>query len=340
MKRRRLKTLLALYVFSFGPGFSGAAVADEALADTLAGYASRGGTPNGFGLIAECRSDGEARAVEIRADGTATWGGRAQFGLSTSDVREILALLERHDFAHMPEIFGGAVQPESEDDRPTVIRDDEPSARAAQRDSAEEIPAAVIIVCRVALSLDGMEKHVMQRARGVQSVEFKEMATAILDVCESPAGNGVTADNLGDGLEKLASKKLTASLLTLLVHRKVAEPSAAAGYGWLLRIEDGRALARTYDAQGALSVPTALDLDDKKLTRILDLLSRNAVDTLPINIQARDYTEVVVEILNQRRGIQARRFAADAGHPENVEAFENIVAGLEVVYREVVEEGA
>lgn len=333
--------LLGLSVFMFSPGFSDAAT--ETLADALAAHVGQSDQPEDFRLITECRTQGRARTVRIDADRTAIWGGRAQFVLSTEEISEILDLLHRYEFAHMPDIFGGAVPPEEKDERPTVIRDDDPSARVTPRSGApdleEEIPAAVIVTCRVVLALDGFEKQVFQRSRGQQSEEFRQMAAAILDICEGPAEKGISIDSLGDGLEKLAANKLTASMLTLLVHHKVAEPSERSGYGWLLRIEEGRATARTYDVKGALGEAIALELDNQAMAGILDLLSRNEVGSLPVNIQARDYTELVVEILNQRLGVQARRFAQDAGHPESMKEFENVVAGLERVYREVLDKG-
>lgn len=325
----------------FSADFSSAS--SESLANALASRVEGKEYSEDFHLVAECRSQGRARAVRIDADRTAIWGGRTQFGLSTDGVHEILTLLHEYGFAHMPDIFGGTVRPKDKDERPTVIRDEDPSARAAPQTDAqqldEEIPAAVIVTCRVALTLDGFTKQVFQRNRGKQSEEFKEMVAAILDVCERPAAKGIGIDGLADGLEKLAAKKLSANTLTLLLHHKVAEPSDDSGYGWLLRIEGGRAIARTYDIHGALGKVLALELDDKAMAGILDLLSRNDIGGLPINIQARDYTELVVEILNQRRGIQARRFARDADSTGDKEAFDSVVVGLERVYREVIEKG-
>ena len=70
-------------------------------------------------------------------------------------------------------------------------------------------------------------------------------------------------------------------------------------------------------------------------------LARLDPEDLPINLYATDYTDLVIEVLNRKKSIQARRFAGmtPTTHGERQEDFNRTFEALYTLHLRVAEEG-
>lgn len=306
---------------STGPAAETSGALARALEDRLAGRSS---LP--VRIAAECLDEAGFRAVEIFDDGVAIWDRRAQFTLSDAEIHSLLEAFKRADFAHLEELYGGSKGPEPEP--PAVIHETPPSS-------------AVRIVCRVALTVGEVVKQSAQRQRGEQSEALRALATEILDACEGPARQGITAADLTDGLRKVARGELAPQTLSVLAHRKPEPAGAGEDSGWLLRLEGRRAKLRRYDDGGELLDAAALELDPGSLAELAARLADQSLEDLPGNLWAGDYIDLSVRVLDREKRIQARQFAGmtETTHGEQQDRFDAAFEALRAVSREAARAG-
>jgi hypothetical protein len=263
-----------------------------------------------------CRSDAGFVSVELFGNGVGIWNREAQFRIPEAGLRSLLVALREADFAGMRDSYGGKGDPI------------EPGHQAPR------------VTCRVRLGVDGLRKQVVQLQGGRQSEELKRLANRILEECRAPARSGVRADDLGDGLNKVAEGALAAEAFHLLVNRR-GEDAAAAGENWLLRVDGNRASLSRQPRSGGPAAPLLLELQREDLARLARQLGASELGALPANLYAPLYTDVTVAVLGRRKQIQARRFAGltPASHGEKQRRFDLLFEELNQLKSRVANEG-
>jgi ApaG protein len=181
-------------------------------------------------ILTECRNETGMRTMQLWGVGLGIWQRNRQIQVDGDGVTAVLHLLQAADFAAFAPLHGG---PRQEDPREHERPDD---------------GRAILIICRIRVSLAGRSKESVQRARGEQSEELKALAEDLLAVGEGAASNGVEAESLFYGLEKLGRAELDPRVLRVLLHRKpTANEAAEYGPGAQLRLEGREATTRRHD---------------------------------------------------------------------------------------------
>lgn len=269
----------------------------------------------------ECLEDGSLRHVEIFGSGTTIWNERRQITLERDDLVAVLEAMLRADYPAMHQLYGKG--------DPEMQQPDKPGEDAAIR-----------VICRVVLTLDGVTRQSAQRAEGPQSEELRGLAHEIFALADKPEQDGVTAEDLGDGLAKVADGRLAPEALSLLLNRKdddveAGTPEAPREAGYLLRLEGRRLRVSPFQKPGGYGDPVETEIDAATLGELATLLADDRVGELPANLYAGHYSDLVVEVLNREARVQARRFAnlSPKTHGEKQERFERIEEALDTLAR-------
>ena len=279
---------------------------------------------NSFELLTECRNETGMRAMRLWGDGLGIWQGSRQTQLSGDEVTGVLKHLQEADFAAFAPIYGGR-------------RQEDPG----QRDRPDD-GSAVLISCRIRVSLGGHSKESAQRAKGEQSEELKSLAEAILAIGEGAAKNGVEAASLSDGLERVGRGELDPRVFRAMLHRKpTAGEIEESGPGFLLRLEGRRATTRRHDPRSGYGQEIALDLDASVVRNLALVLGDLDPAAMPVNLWAPVYTEVAIEVLNHRKSVQARPFTGlePTTHGDLQKDFEAMVQTLRRLQDQAAAEG-
>ena len=275
-------------------------------------------------LLTECRGETGMRSMRVWGDGLVVWEGRRQAFLAPAEVLAVLERLHVADFASFAPLYGGPRQQDPmEHDRP----DD---------------GNAVLISCRVRVSLDGSSKESVQRAKGEQSEELKALAESLLAIGETAARNGIEAANLLDGLEKVGRGELDPRVFRVMLHRKpTAEEIGESGPGFLMRVEGQEVTTRRHDPQSGYGQEKVLDLDVAAVRNLALVVAELDPEAMPVNLWAPIYTEVAIEVLDHRQSVQARRFAGlePTAHGDLQENFDALVRTLVRLQDQVAAEG-
>jgi hypothetical protein len=158
-------------------------------------------------------------------------------------------------------------------------------------------------------------KTVVQLMDGEQSEELATLASEILGRAETAARSGVTASSLQDGLQKIVSGAIPPEALRVSVQQR-------GDTGFLLQIQGGEALARSFTKKSGHGPQRRLTLSAKELRSIAALLR----DVPPI-ASASVYTELRIDLLGHSQDLQARPEMAIAANA----AFDRIVGTLRAV---------
>jgi hypothetical protein len=259
-------------------------------------------------LLAQCQVERSLPSAEIFGSGIGIWRERVQFRLPPEQISAQLEAISESGFSGWPASFGGKRDLESGGEPPPRV------------------------TCRVKLDLDGHHKQVVQFSYGEQSPELVALARGILGVCEGAAESGVDAESLDDGLTKLATGELDPVTLQVIVNRKAPlSPRESGGAGWLLRIEKGQATTRDHTREGGYGQPVGRAVDDETLAGLTKALRRADLASLPPNLYAELYTDVVVSVLDRRAQVQARRFEGmtPETHGDEQKRFDQLLEALE-----------
>ncbi len=277
-------------------------------------------------IFVECQRDAGMESLEIFGNGVGIWNNRRQFEITRDQLAQLLAAFEEFGFASLPPVIGGPVDPRDK----RAIEDESGSSRAIQ------------IVCRVAIELDGRSRQVAQRRKGRQSAELRGLADQLFEICEEPAGSGVAAESLRDGLEMIARGALDPETLRLTLTRKpelrdMTEDSS----GFLLRLDGLSASASTFSPGEGFGNPRVLVLGAEDLGELTATLATFDPESLPINLYAPEYTDLTVEVMRFRKNVQARPFAGitTTTHGESQETFDRLFETLEDLYETVIARG-
>lgn len=293
---------------------------DRALERLLAG-----GDRDGLRILAECGEDGALTETVVYGSGVGVWNRVRQFTLGRNQVTALLERFRDARFSRFQELYGTIV-------REIPIPSEPPGAGAS----------ALRVVCRVALTVDGFTKQSSQLSKGPVSEELESLAETILAVGREAGASGISADDLDDGLAKIAAGTLAPEVLRLRLHRKPGTaPTEAGGEGFLLRLEGGRATIQPFASPGGYGDPHVLDLDAATVARLASVLEENRPGALPVNLYAPQYTDLTVEVLNRKTDVQARRFRGmtPRTHGENQRRFDRIYQELAALAARALNEG-
>jgi hypothetical protein len=268
-------------------------------------------------LFIECPLDDRLTSARVFGSGIGIWNDNRQFRLDPEQIRSLLRALQRADFPRMEDTYGGAARP----------------ARPPGGDMAP------IAVCRVELSLAGLEKRALQLARGEPSQELKELADELLRMCQGPARLGVTATSLRDGLEKVSRGELAPETMRIVAHRKPQPNEGPPGF--LLRVTGNRATTRVYEPAGGYGDPVAMPLPEAELRALARELAARDPATWPSSLYAEHYTDLSIRVLNHEKAVQARRFAGltPATHGQSQAAFAEVFELLQGLHRKALQQG-
>jgi len=244
------------------------------------------------------------------------WNRDTQITLTRAQTKAIFDRLERARFDQMPAKYGGIAQ-------------------RATRGPALSRPE--MMVGSVSVATASKSHSVTQLGEGEQSEELAALAKDILAICEQAAKNGVKARDLDDGLLKIQTKELLPQTLRLLLHRL---PEGGKGEAFLMRL-DGRAVTSQERTDKGYGPMRRLDLSDKDLAALLQVLIDNQAGELPINVWADHYTDFVVGVLNHEKNMQARQFArmTPQTNGEKQKHFDAIYTAFAELHRRVLRDG-
>jgi hypothetical protein len=266
-------------------------------------------------------SDGKGgRSVRVYGNGVGIWNNKSQFTLQPAEVERLLGLFRTHKFTDMPARVGSQKAPPGRE-RP------------------------VRVAGSVALSVGGVTKEVTQAAGRQPSKPLAVLAAEVLKTSEAAAAeDGVSADDVGDGLRKIAEGELAPEALRVLVHRLTDKPGAdeASGAdGFLLRLDGRTVTTQRWRKRTGYGKPRRLDLSPEDLAGLCKLLADNDAGGLPINLWAKHYTDVVITVLDKEKSVQARQFAGmtPKTHGEKQKRFDRIWAGMHALHQRVLGEG-
>lgn len=264
-----------------------------------------------------CQSNAGYRSVHVFGRGVGIWNRKRQFNLDSDRIIAMLEIFQKAGFGELLEVYGGGDDPQRE-------------------------PSAVKIICSVGLTVGNLTKYVLQREKGRQSKELKELANGILEICEKLARSGTAVATLGEGLSKIAQRQLAPETLELLVHRKIQDGTQEYGVdGWLMRIEGRHATTQTLTKGEGYTDPLRLELTQEALSELAQVLLNHDVQDLPVNLYAPHYTDLVVQVLDREKNVQARQFSGmlPTTHGERQTHFENIYQALHDLHLRVLKEG-
>jgi hypothetical protein len=249
--------------------------------------AARGDEPPPFHLIVHRTDENGQRSFELFPSGVAVWNRRAQITLPPAVRASLLEILRKKKFADLAPSYGGKGKPGLEG-------------------------AALRITCRVALELDGLEKTSVQQADGEQSAELAALADALLDRVEPLAVNGMTADDLEDGLRKLAGGDLAPEVFRL---RFLWLPDD--GDGEILLMRDGLESRKAYAPGRHIGEETTSKLTSDRLTAVIKALLAADVASLPVNLWSDELVEIEVAVFGYRTTVIGRDFSRLASDEES-----------------------
>ncbi len=245
-------------------------------------------------LSAECREidNPRLRSFVAYGNGVGIWEERRQFVLSEDQIAALLGFLRDAGFLDLQDLYGGSG-----------------ATDGVETDGPPSVDGGVRIICRVDLELGGHHKESAQRLKGEQSAELRALAERLLDVCEPLGESGVGIESLENGLDKIAAGELAPETLHIMLHRKPEPGVRSEGSGFRLNINGTTASVRRFTAGEGYGGETVVTLGGPEVEDLANRLSEIGVEHLPVNLYAEDYTDLRIEILNQRAAIQARSFA-------------------------------
>jgi hypothetical protein len=249
--------------------------------------AADGQDPPPYHLIVHRTDDAGQRSLELFPSGVAIWDHRVQITVPPAVRASLLEILRERKFAGLAPSYGGKRTPEAKE-------------------------AALRVSCRVALELDGLEKSSVQLADGEQSAELAALADALLDRVEPLAAKGVAAEDLDDGLRKLAESKLAAEAFHLRFVRLPKE-----GDGEIFSMRDGLESRKAYAPGRHIGDESVSEITSERLAAVVEALLDADVASLPVNLWSDEHVEVEVGVLGHRTTVIGRDFGRLASEKDS-----------------------
>jgi hypothetical protein len=275
--------------------------------------------PSGWGslhLLAECREidNPHLRSAVIYGSGVGIWEERRQFALDDEQISTLLGFLLEADLLDLQDLYGGSGNVDVE-----------------ESEGPPAVEGGVRIICRVDLDLGGYHKESAQRLKGEQSAELRALAERLLDYCEPLAKGGIGIQSLDDGLAKIAAGELAPETLRIMLHRKPEPGARSEGSGFRLILDGMKVKFRGFTVGAGYGDEKTVAVDRSEIKSLAGQISSIGVQDLPANLYAGNYTDFWIEILDQRKAIQARQFAdmAPSTNGYDQKRFDQILGDLE-----------
>lgn len=235
----------------------------------------------GFSLQVYCSNHDGIRSFDLYPDGIAIWNRATQVRLSGADRSALLNILLDRDFASFATMYGG-------------------------KNAPGKTEAPFRVSCQVTLQIGELKKSSSQQVVGAQSAELSGLAAALLERVEPLAATGITAQNLQDGLEKLAGGKIAAPALTLRLLSLPADASKKEGS--VLRISAGKVSRQAYAPGQKLGNTDWVPLEPCALGELAVQLKAANLEEIPINLWSESLIELSIQLLGHRKTMSARQF--------------------------------
>jgi hypothetical protein len=185
----------------------------------------------------------------------------------------------------------------------------------------------------VTLSLPSGEHTVVQLEAGDQSESLKALAA---EIAATAAGGAdlVTIGSLDEGLARVADGGLAPEALRVAVHFK-----PTAGDGWLFSARDGVLRSQPFSAQTGYADEYRHVARDR-IRALARRLHQDGVAYWRTRIPAAEYTELRVQVLDQRLEILARPLAgASPASAAEVRALQSLRRDITALHRFTIEQG-
>jgi hypothetical protein len=256
---------------------------------------------------------GKMAASRVYGSGVGIWNREVQFRLPRSEVTSLLRAVVKDRFGSLP----------------TTVGEVEEGPEGGQKG-------------HVTISIGAVTKTVVQVESGTQSRELQDLAQRFLEASRKAASRGIRASSFADAFDELASGKLAPEALEVIVQRnEVRNPSSSPADRWVMRVEGRRVEDR--DRGPARQAPPArvLVLSKGDFEKLVGLLRESDPSALPQSLYSERLTEVVIQVLKQRRHIQARPFAGmtAATNGEKQKSFDRLIEGLVALHERVRRDG-
>jgi hypothetical protein len=234
--------------------------------------------------------------IRLFGNGVVIWDDRTQGRLSRDEVRSVASALNDTRFGAMPSQLG------------------EESDKLKLRG-------------KIAVSLAGKTKGVVQLANGDQSEAFSTLSKRILQVAGQRAKTGATASSLADALDKISTGVLAPEVLRVTAVRRPEKPGGTRG--WLLQIEGRQATVRPFEHDG-MGRQKRLELSEAESRSLVGALKEGHPETLTSSLFASDYTEVRIDAFQWTSDTLARRSpgVTQQTHGDRQRSFDRIVEHL------------
>ncbi len=264
--------------------------------------------------------DRRLHRVLLWSDGVGIWDGESQFRLEPPARKEILTAFRDQGFCRInDELY--------------------------KEGSGRRVPNGITQEQAVTLEIGGMTKTVTHTvpAHG-RYPDVEEAARPLLaivnivrTVCEGPAGKGIRATDLADGLSKVAGQRLADVTFKLFVNRQ----EEAGGSGWLARV-DGKRLTTQVSTKGkGWTRPVETRLSNDEFLEFVRTVVAATPGAFPKNLYDEGYTDLTVSVLDRSVNVQARPFSGmdPKKHEEVRKAFRSVVAAARRLHEKALLEG-
>jgi hypothetical protein len=257
-------------------------------------------------IFVERATDEGLESLVIFENGVTLWRGETQLRVSDAEIDRIIDAFDEAGFDEMPPFFGSG-------------------KKWLER--------------RVSFRGGGRLKEAVQLVSGEHSAALTSLADRIFSIVEPAERTGVRAADLGEGVKKLASGELAPEAMSLLVHFKPGT-GPSSGEGFLLRVDEGAVTTRSY-AKERYEAAVRFEPGPEGARQVAQLLSKADVASLPGNLFALEYTEVILKVLKWKKSVQARPFAGMSAttHGEAQKRFDSLFQDLKALHREALGKG-
>lgn len=242
----------------------------------------RAQSPRAYHLRVDCAGEPGVRSVEVFPSGVAIWDLRTQVTLPDATRRELLDALVVADYPSLAPQYGG-------------------------RRAPSEPKAALRVVCRIEIELEGVRGSSIQLAEGEQSARLRELANELLDRVAPHAAQGVRAEGVADGLRKLAQGVLRPEGFELRFLELSGQGADATGS--ILRVRGRELSVQPYAPGREIGEPVGRELDPAEWSDLLEALVGADFSVLPVNLWSERQLELEVRMLDHGHTVYARPFA-------------------------------
>jgi hypothetical protein len=237
-----------------------------------------------FSLKVNCIDDTGNRQFRLLGNAVGIWNNAIQVTVDDATRREMIDALMRSGFADFETHYGGKA-------------------------GSGRIKAPIIVMCAVEAQVGGTEKASYQDVNGERSKALLDLANGLLDRVEPLAKDGIGAESLAEGLEKVSGGSLAPETLYV---RMLHLPADADRPGIIMKIEDGMLAFQKYHPGVLVEDWRAARLTPAQLNQALEAIEGSNFEELPEQLPSSDSWQLEVAVLDQRHNVTARNVSSPA----------------------------